>query len=157
MKQVLGLEYKKMFSIPDASSWRCCTVCGKSFPKQRIKKHMKLVHSNEEAHCDVCDFVTKNETLLYVHKKKNHATETFLCHLCPFVGTKYQLSAHKNYKHAENKVSCPHCDLSFPTNSTLKIHINRKHTEKRMIDCPEPGCRHKVETDRALKFHIDKE
>ena len=119
---------------------------------------MRLVHSNDEvAHCDVCDFVTKNATLLYIHKQKNHATETFLCHLCPFVGTKYQLSAHKNYKHAENKVSCPHCDISLPNNSKLKIHINRKHAEKRMIDCPEPGCAHKVETDCALRIHVDKE
>ena len=57
-----------------------CPECGKWLKNKRCLKSHLMLHTNVDMRCDICDYVTKKESLLKNHMMTKHSdVKTFIC------------------------------------------------------------------------------
>ncbi|GLD48446.1 zinc finger protein 154-like protein, partial [Lates japonicus] len=100
-----------------------CTICGKSFSKTGISRHMQMHRGEKNFLCTTCgkSFLSSGELLLHT---RSHTGET------PY--------------------TCTHCGKGFSTKSHLNVHT-RSHTGERPYLCTE--CPKRFLTLNCLKRH----
>ena len=111
-----------------------CDICGLTFSsRQGLVNHHKEFHVTEcKFVCDYadCDFKTKTNAKLLVHKKRVHLKEkNEVCETCgkTFYNV-YELKHHVEFHHTEGKsYICHQCGASYQTKFTLRDHIKTKH------------------------------
>lgn len=107
-----------------------CEVCGiVRTSQQSIKRHILLVHSNEDPKfkCEQCEKLFHTNYDLKRHSK-SHA-RNFLCTVCSYVASeKHHLLRHME-SHIEGKeYSCDMCTKKFKSMQNLKKHKYMVHT-----------------------------
>ena len=108
-----------------------CTVCGREFfTEQRLKKHMRQVHLDDNLTCTVCQKVFQNKQNLNQHLMM-HSSEKdkkLVCQVCnkSFVH-KARLLQHMTVHSPQRAYTCDKCNLHFSYQSTLNHHISAVH------------------------------
>ena len=91
-------------------------------------------HSASTFLCSLCDFKTKNDTLLENHVDKMHSNrDPISCNECEFTTKcKIYLRHHTNVVHRGIRFSCEDCEYKAKTKFYLFEHIRKKHNK--MVD-----------------------
>ena len=132
--------------------------------------HVDSHHNMTELICNLCDYVTKWNTLFHSHMREKHnvikknvkktatATETgennskYLCDQCDFsTKSKQYLKMHVNSKHNGLALKCDMCDHTSTSNSNLKKHRDMKHFGK-TYNCNV--CDYKSKSNQYLTVHL---
>lgn len=108
-----------------------CTVCGREFfTEQRLKKHMRQVHLDDNLTCTVCQKVFQNKQNLNQHLllHSSEKDKKLVCQVCnkSFVH-KARLLQHMTVHSPQRAYTCDKCNLHFSYQSTLNHHISAVH------------------------------
>ena len=128
-----------------------CEVCEKSFTgRRRYKDH---VHRHETGfhHCETCDYKSKNNVDLTIHRKKYHTMQfDFPCLQCDQKFVIHRLLIkHMKYMHSgAEPLGCSECSKTFRNNVLLGYHFKAVHQNLPNHICSQ--CGKKV---KDLKIH----
>ena len=113
------------------------------------------VQTEEIYKCEICDFETKKERGLNIHKRRKHG-QKLTCDLCDETfETKRDLKMHRSkHSYSSNKYEtenkCNKCDFESTTIETMEVHIG-----KHKVEYYECGlCDVKFENLDRLKTHL---
>lgn len=112
-----------------------CDECNKkSASLQSLKIHKEKQHSVYHS-CDYCEYSTKEERELQIHRLSVHGDDSLPCNMCD---KKYKTSTilyrHKKTDHEGVRFPCDQCDYKAKSSQTLKLHFNSIH-EKITVSC----------------------
>lgn len=137
-----------------------CPVCHKLLLGLNLKRHIKMVHTNERPHkCTHCfkafSYLYALEAHLKVHSKIDVRPKPYVCRECNEVAyaSKGSLNKHVNIKHRQQprEYSCPWCSKICFQKSILEIH-ERTHTGNKPFLCT--FCDYPFTQNGNLKRHI---
>ena len=130
-------------NVDEQKVYKCKFCNSRSSTKVANLTHMSENHGIKIYSCQECDFVSKYDTSLRLHRKKRHGftLRNFPCDLCKYKArSEERLGVHKKTKCFEkipgagdeespgSGVSCKKCKFSARTKSGLKIHTAINHT-----------------------------
>ncbi|XP_077978665.1 uncharacterized protein LOC144434083 [Glandiceps talaboti] len=118
---------------------RKCEICGKFYPKDGLKAHVKIHENDRPFMCELCGKCFKTKAHMGVHKKY-HSDER--PHVCTECGKSFReecsLKRHIKIHTNEREYVCKECGKGFNQSSTLRFHM-RSHENKRAYVCKECG------------------
>ncbi|AWO98066.1 putative zinc finger protein 2 -like [Scophthalmus maximus] len=129
-----------------------CTICGKSFSKAGITRHMQMHRGEKNYLCTTCgkSFLSSGELLLH---NRSHTGE--LPYTCPRCGkgfsSKSHLNVHTRSHTGERPYLCTECPKRFLTLNCLKRHT-LSHNGLKPFKCP--SCEREFSQQGNLKRHL---
>ncbi|CRK96019.1 CLUMA_CG009459, isoform A [Clunio marinus] len=130
-----------------------CEICGKTFTKYTLKKHLNGVHLNIKPYqCDICGNKFCKASLakhITTHISLEHRSKDFHCQICgrsyfnKELLRKHILNVHEKPKH----LSCSMCGRRFRSEESLKNHKLLPH----FLSCELCG---KMVRKKTLKRHL---
>merc|ERR1712051_553095 len=112
-----------------------CPFCGKKMRKEKLKKHIELVHEKKKPHkCNLCDKSFGWKVSLRLHISSIHGAplaerQPWPCELCKKGFTsQWALKTHIDSVHEGKKpYKCEICNVSFASKQSLKKHNEAIH------------------------------
>ena len=126
-----------------------------SLRKHQLEKHNQTgaVPKSTLLNCDQCNYKTKTENNLEVHRSLKHS-QSMKCNLCEFeCGTESELMVHEEELHKKSKFSCMECHNTFQSAKRLEEHMQYKHSEISWYPCDFCGLR--LSNFNDLDVHIE--
>ncbi|XP_073963990.1 uncharacterized protein isoform X2 [Choristoneura fumiferana] len=124
---------------PGADEWRVkCELCDTHVMKDKMNRHIKMMHGNTELHCGHCKSVFDDKEVLVEHvasctakKKKRKISESgrelTQCDVCHKTMQRASLRSHVAVKHRGLGPVCEHCGRKFGNRLRLSEHLRAKH------------------------------
>ncbi|XP_044737608.1 zinc finger protein 91-like [Chrysoperla carnea] len=117
-----------------------CEICGKSFKRCYLSRHMFSHEERDSVACKFCEKKFKSILTLQEHIRNYHNSSglvyKFLCNQCGLkFRTKYHLNNHLVTHTKARPFACDKCDKTYPRRSRLKIHVSRVHLNERNFVC----------------------
>ena len=110
---------------------RLCPDCGKSCNTPNSYAHHRNDHHNPNRkvwHCDQCDFRSKHQSNLRMHKQRHHEERAFICDQCSKAfAIEKELEAHTRCVHEGFRLKCTDCEFQTSTKGSLKKHHDMIH------------------------------
>ncbi|XP_060573033.1 zinc finger and BTB domain-containing protein 14-like [Ruditapes philippinarum] len=134
-----------------------CKICGKTYSKSHMSRHMKLHDSNAELHhCRVCGKGFYEKYSMKRHEMALHqCAKPHKCDLCDesFSYT-YQVKLHQSKVHnIGNKYECLRCGKSFPIHCNFQAHVKICSDQpQERITCA--FCERTFKSSDSLRGHI---
>ncbi|XP_023267228.1 zinc finger protein 883-like isoform X2 [Seriola lalandi dorsalis] len=129
-----------------------CTICGKSFSKAGITRHMQMHRGEKNYLCTTCgkSFLSSGELLLHT---RSHTGETpYTCTHCgKGFSSKSHLNVHTRSHTGERPYLCSECPKRFLTLNCLKRHT-LSHNGVKPFKCP--NCEREFSQQGNLKRHL---
>ena len=120
-----------------------------STKKQDLDNQKKVKHHIVK--CDLCNYSTRRNPELIMHKKAKHEGLRYSCPLCDHKAVyKHSLKRHTEKKHGDKRHVCGICGYSAGDTYVLKLHKESKHEGQR-YHCPK--CDYQATQKRFLKRH----
>lgn len=113
-----------------------CTVCGKSFSKAGITRHMQMHRGEKNFLCTICgkSFLSSGELL--VHSRSHTGELPYTCTCCgKGFSSKGHLNVHMRSHTGERPYLCLECPKRFLTLNCLKRHM-LSHNGVKPFKCP---------------------
>ncbi|XP_070508840.1 transcription factor grauzone-like [Chironomus tepperi] len=113
-----------------------CPECGRWLKNKRCLKSHLMLHTNVEMRCDICDYVTKKESLLKNHMMTKHSdVKTFICDhpgCDKSFKVKRALSIHKSQNHGGKSSikKCEFCQREFASSTNYYTHRKNLHAKE---------------------------
>ncbi len=136
-----------------------CHICGKVFQSNaKLKRHLRVTHSNEKHPCSLCDKVFKNKSSLTKHVVQVHTKKNGKKHLCKICGadfdSKDNLHHHLSSQHSEEQITDNKGDQSKPEIIQDKNTQTSFNGSLTVIQLPLQGL---AETDYLQSFADNRE
>ncbi|XP_044736945.1 zinc finger protein 726-like [Chrysoperla carnea] len=117
-----------------------CEICGKSFKRRYLGKHMITHAEHDNLACEFCAKIFKSILTLKNHVRNFHKNSgpvyKYLCNQCGLkLRTKYHLDSHLLTHTKERPFACDKCDKTYRTSFRLKEHKLRFHLNQRNFVC----------------------
>lgn len=123
-----------------------CPVCNNSYPKHRLKQHMRKIHPDtvlvegkgrmekQADKCPYCDsYFLKNSNDFQQHVWAHEGIKPYTCNMCDYAGCrKSNLRLHMNRHKTEKIHLCELCGKKFKSEVSLKSHT-LGHTNEGMV------------------------
>ena len=101
--------------------------------------------------CDLCNYSTKRNPELIMHKRAKHEGLRYSCSLCDHKAVyKHSLKRHTETKHGDKRHLCGICGYSAGDSYVLKLHKESRHEGQR-YHCPK--CDYQATQKRFLTRH----
>jgi len=131
-----------------------CNECRKEFSTRHTLKTHSSVHIGVSYPCEKCDYKTKLQVNLYLHKKRHHEEKKwYFCQTCDYKGSKRDLRVHTESKHGSKLFKCDKCDYVSRRDVYLKTHVIDQHGTD-IFNCDL--CDYSWHSKGTLKKHIDR-
>ncbi|KAG5681549.1 hypothetical protein PVAND_010969 [Polypedilum vanderplanki] len=135
-----------------------CPLCSKLVPKDRMKRHNFIFHSDERPYvCNECGKSFKYSEPYSNHLDMHAQTPKYRCEYCLKMFYNQSNLRQHVYRHTDpDRFKCEFCSERFGSSSSLKMHIKRLHEkndEKESLQCSDCGKIFKHTT--SLKNHIN--
>ncbi|CAK6961410.1 zinc finger protein 883-like [Scomber scombrus] len=129
-----------------------CTICGKSFSKAGITRHMQMHKGEKNYLCTTCgkSFLSSGELLL--HTRSHTGEMPYTCTHCgKGFSSKSHLNVHIRSHTGERPYLCSECPKRFLTLNCLKRHT-LSHNGVKPFKCP--NCEREFSQQGNLKRHL---
>ncbi|KAM8908635.1 uncharacterized protein AB9W97_005877 isoform 2-T2 [Spinachia spinachia] len=129
-----------------------CTICGKSFSKAGITRHMQMHKGEKNYLCTTCgkSFLSSGELLL--HTRSHTGEMPYTCTHCgKGFSSKSHLNVHTRSHTGERPYVCGDCPKRFLTLNCLKRHT-LSHNGVKPFKCPR--CEREFSQQGNLKRHL---
>ncbi|XP_042367361.1 zinc finger protein 304-like [Plectropomus leopardus] len=129
-----------------------CTICGKSFSKSGITRHMQMHKGEKNYLCTTCgkSFLSSGELLL--HNRTHTGEMPYTCTHCgKGFSCKSHLIVHTRSHTGERPYLCSECPKRFLTLNCLKRHT-LSHNGVKPFKCP--NCEREFSQQGNLKRHL---
>ncbi|XP_053270573.1 zinc finger protein 436 [Pleuronectes platessa] len=129
-----------------------CTICGKSFSKAGITRHMQMHRGEKNYLCTTCgkSFLSSGELLL--HTRSHTGELPYTCSRCgKGFSSKSHLIVHTRSHTGERPYQCSECPKRFLTLNCLKRHT-LSHNGVKPFKCP--SCEREFSQQGNLKRHL---
>ncbi|KAM7378244.1 hypothetical protein PAMA_013235 [Pampus argenteus] len=129
-----------------------CTICGKSFSKAGITRHMQMHKGERNYLCTTCgkSFLSSGELLL--HTRSHTGEMPYTCTHCgKGFSSKSHLNVHTRSHTGERPYLCSECPKRFLTLNCLKRHT-LSHNGVKPFKCP--NCEKEFSQQGNLKRHL---
>ncbi|XP_019947974.2 zinc finger protein interacting with ribonucleoprotein K-like [Paralichthys olivaceus] len=129
-----------------------CTICGKSFSKAGIVRHMQMHRGEKNYLCTTCgkSFLSSGELLL--HTRSHTGELPYTCTRCgKGFSSKSHLNVHTRSHTGERPYQCSECQKRFLTLNCLKRHT-LSHNGVKPFKCP--NCEKEFSQQGNLKRHL---
>ncbi|XP_075967725.1 uncharacterized protein LOC142971027 isoform X2 [Anarhichas minor] len=129
-----------------------CTICGKSFSKAGITRHMQMHKGEKNYLCTTCgkSFLSSGELLL--HTRSHTGEMPYTCTHCgKGFSSKSHLNVHTRSHTGERPYLCSECPKRFLTLNCLKRHT-LSHNGEKPFKCP--NCEREFSQQGNLKRHL---
>ncbi|XP_054480841.1 zinc finger protein 184-like [Anoplopoma fimbria] len=129
-----------------------CTICGKSFSKAGITRHMQMHKGEKNYLCTTCgkSFLSSGELLL--HTRSHTGEVPYTCTHCgKGFSSKSHLNVHTRSHTGERPYLCSECPKRFLTLNCLKRHT-LSHNGVKPFKCP--NCEREFSQQGNLKRHL---
>ncbi|XP_068443165.1 zinc finger protein ZFP2-like [Clinocottus analis] len=129
-----------------------CTICGKSFSKAGITRHMQMHKGEKNYLCTTCgkSFLSSGELLL--HTRSHTGEIPYTCTHCgKGFSSKSHLNVHTRSHTGERPYLCAECPKRFLTLNCLKRHT-LSHNGVKPFKCP--NCEREFSQQGNLKRHL---
>uniref|UniRef100_A0AAQ4NYK1 C2H2-type domain-containing protein n=2 Tax=Gasterosteus aculeatus TaxID=69293 RepID=A0AAQ4NYK1_GASAC len=129
-----------------------CTICGKSFSKAGITRHMQMHKGEKNYLCTTCgkSFLSSGELLL--HTRSHTGEMPYTCTHCgKGFSSKSHLNVHTRSHTGERPYVCSECPKRFLTLNCLKRHT-LSHNGVKPFKCP--SCEREFSQQGNLKRHL---
>ncbi len=112
-----------------------CPVCGNVIKRISMTNHIRLMHKDPPAQCDICKKMYKTSTHVAQHKRLVHSEKTFPCNQCEMVFKAMRnLKCHIKQFHQQKKdYLCPDCGKGFYNEFKLKLHMSSMHLKLTVV------------------------
>lgn len=134
-----------------------CGLCGNSYYKDQLQRHIDKVHYKiKRFFCDLCGFGSFLKCNMSTHMAK-HVERQFrdpiYCTQCDSVFTRLEsLRNHMKTEHEEPTILKCFCGKEFNLRHKLTTHIKRTHNNIRDHECE--SCQRRFFTPKEKKVHI---
>ena len=118
----------KEYLVENSSEDNQCEPCEKSLESVDVL-HNQTETEQEHFKCDKCDFETKHEKGLNIHKKRKHGQKLY-CDLCEEqFDSKRDMKIHRHEHSFTNKgildQACNKCDFTSDIVETMEVHVGK--------------------------------
>ncbi|KAL5015290.1 hypothetical protein ScPMuIL_009560 [Solemya velum] len=142
-----------------------CPKCEKAYTeKEKLNKHIRIVHDNNPLLCDICGkgFHSREGLMYHVEghmtNRKPRKSEYldsyrtptgFLCDICGYKSN-FSNNFRRHLTIHSQKLDCPHCHLLFTTDRILQRHIEKSHN----TPCLCTTCGLVMKSEKQLQKHM---
>lgn len=138
-----------------------CKVCGKLILRNKMFKHQQIYHDKYKVrtfNCNDCDFTTKWNKSLQIHKTAH--TNKLYCLQCRKSFEKEDDYLRHKIKHSNEGFKCSYCASTYLEEKTRDRHMRKKHNfvkEAKVYVKPTcPVCGYVNREKRRLQAHLNR-
>ena len=144
--------YLQNAGISLASCQLFCDKCDyKTKTNYQLKVHRESKHEGIRYNCELCDYSAKKKEQVKLHNEAKHEGIKYSCNKCDYqTPRRHALKVHQEINHEGVKYSCNHCEYKTGRKSLVKIHTEIMHENVR-YSCND--CDYKATKPYYLKMH----